>query len=165
MISVRSITPSEWREYRDVRLRALRDSPDAFGSTYDIEATRPDDIWSARINNAISSGTNQVLFAFNCEKVCGLVWCKLSASEPGVAELFQMWVDPSSRGFGVGHELLKEAVAWATSINVHRIRLAVTAADSPAMRLYRAHGFRPAGALEPLREGSSLMAQMMELEL
>ncbi|GLZ89123.1 hypothetical protein Pres01_51740 [Metapseudomonas resinovorans] len=165
MISVRSIASSEWRDYRDVRLRALLDSPDAFGSTYDIEVTRPDDVWSARINSTISSGTDRALFAFNCEQICGLAWCKLSASEPGVADLFQMWVAPASRGFGVGGALLKEALAWAASVNAHRVRLGVTAADSPAMRLYKAHGFRPVGALEPLREGSSLMAQTMELEL
>ena len=40
----------------------------------------------------------------------------------------------------------------------------VTAANRPAMRLYLAHGFRPVGTLEPLREGSELMAQAMELE-
>ena len=40
----------------------------------------------------------------------------------------------------------------------------VTAANRAAMRLYLAHGFRPVGTLEPLREGSELMAQAMELE-
>lgn len=165
MISVRSIASHEWREYRDLRLRALRDSPDAFGSTYGMEVARPDDIWSSRINSAISSGTERAFFASNQEEVCGLVWCKLSASEPGVADIFQKWVAPSSRGLGAGRALLNEAIAWGASVNAHRVRLGVTATDSPAMRLYRDQGFRPVGALEPLREDSNLMVQTMELEL
>jgi ribosomal protein S18 acetylase RimI-like enzyme len=76
-----------------------------------------------------------------------------------------MWVAPASRGLGGGRALLKEAIAWVASVNAHRVRLGVTAADSPAMRLYRGQGFRPVGALEPLRENSNLMVQTMELEL
>lgn len=81
------------------------------------------------------------------------------------ADIFQMWVAPSSRGLGAGRALLKEAIAWVASVNAHRVRLGVTATNSPAMRLYRGQGFRPVGALEPLREDSNLMVQTMELEL
>lgn len=165
VISVRPIVSSEWREYRDIRLRALRDSPDAFGSTYEAEVARSDGAWSARIAASTSSGIDRVLLAYNREVLCGLVWCKLSGAEPGTADVFQMWVDPGSRGLGAGRALLNEALAWAKSVDVRCVRLGVTAADSPAMRLYRAHGFSPVGGLEPLREGSRLMAQVMELDL
>ena len=148
-----------------MRLRALLDSPNAFGSTYEAEAERADAMWSARIAAATSSGKDRVLFAFNREDVCGLVWCKLSATERAVANVFQMWVDPVSRGMGAGRALLKEAVAWADSLGVTCIFLGATAAETPAMRLYVACGFRPVGVLEPLRENSSLMVQSMSLAL
>lgn len=148
-----------------MRLRALLDSPDAFGSTHEAEATRTDAMWSARIAAAASSGKDRVLFAFNRNDACGLIWCKLSSDEPAVADLFQMWVDPASRGMGAGRALLKEAVSWAESVAVNRIRLGVTAGDTPAMRLYAACGFRPDGALVPLREHSNLMVQPMSLAL
>jgi hypothetical protein len=32
-ITVRTFAPNEWKTYRDLRLRALADAPDAFGST------------------------------------------------------------------------------------------------------------------------------------
>lgn len=54
MITVRSITAGDWRDYRNMRLRALRDSPDAFGSTYAAEAVRTDDAWKSRIAEAIA---------------------------------------------------------------------------------------------------------------
>ncbi|GER15808.1 GNAT family N-acetyltransferase [Variovorax boronicumulans] len=157
--------PDEWKIYRDLRLRALLDSPDAFGSTYEAEAMRADAMWSARIAAATSSGKDRVLFAFNRNDACGLIWCKLSNDEPAVADLFQMWVDPASRGMGAGRALLKEAISWAESVGANRVHLGVTAGDTPALRLYAACGFRPDGALEPLREHSNLMVQPMNLAL
>ncbi|WP_255221187.1 MULTISPECIES: GNAT family N-acetyltransferase [Variovorax] len=155
----------EWKTYRDMRLRALLDSPDAFGSTHEAEATRTDAMWSARIAAATSSGKDRVLFAFNRDDACGLIWCKLSSDEPAVAHLFQMWVDPASRGMGAGRALLKEAISWAESVGVKRVFLGVTAGDTPATRLYAACGFCPDGALEPLREHSNLMVQPISLAL
>ncbi|MCY1379059.1 hypothetical protein D9M69_667430 [compost metagenome] len=66
---------------------------------------------------------------------------------------------------GAGRALLKEAISWAERVGVNRVRLGVTAGDTPAMRLYAACGFRPDGALEPLREHSPLMVQPMSLAL
>lgn len=72
-------------------------------------------------------------------------------------------VHPAALGLGAGNALLTQALAWAKSHGARRVRLGVTHADSPAMRLYRVHGFRPVGDMEPLREGSDLMAQAIEL--
>ncbi len=163
MISVRPISPHEWQKYRDIRLQALQDAPDAFGSTWAAEAAQADDHWSARIAAAAASGTDRALFAVNGEAVCGLVWCKLSVMEPSVADIYQMWVAPTARGLGAGRVLLDQALAWAKSCGTQRVRLGVTVADSPAMRLYQSHGFAPVGQPEPLRAGSALMAQAMEL--
>ncbi|MBV7420360.1 GNAT family N-acetyltransferase [Comamonas sp. CMM03] len=163
MISVRPIAPHEWPKYRDIRLQALQDAPDAFGSTWAAEATQADEHWSARMAAAAASDTDRALFAVHGETVCGLVWCKLSAAEPGVADIYQMWVAPTARGLGAGRALLSQALAWAKSRGTQRVRLGVTVADSPAMQLYRSHGFAPVGEPEPLRAGSALMAQAMEL--
>lgn len=165
MITLHAINPSEWPLYRNLRLQALRDAPDAFGSTYGAEADRPDEAWQARLAAASTSGQDKALFARNGGTVCGLVWCKLSALDPGRADLYQMWVAPASRGQGVGRALLDEAIAWATLSGAQRVCLSVTVADTPAMRLYRAAGFRPFGPQEPLREGSALMSQPMERSL
>lgn len=162
LISVRPIAPHEWPKYRDIRLLALQDSPDAFGSSWEAEMALPDESWSTRIALAASGDTDRALFAVNDQQICGLVWCKLSAAEPDLAYLYQMWVDPAARGLGAGHALLTQALSWAEDRGVRRVRLGVTAADSAAMRLYQAHGFFPAGAVEPLRDGSALMAQPME---
>jgi len=165
MISLRAIALDEWPLYRDVRLQALLESPDAFGSTYGAEVDRTDEAWSSRVSAALTSGNDRALFARSNGEVCGLVWCKLSALEPERADIYQMWVAPASRGQGVGRALLGEAVAWATANGAKRICLGVTVGDTPAMRLYRGFGFVPSGPVEPLREGSTLMSQPMERRL
>lgn len=165
MITIRSIEPADWRTYRDLRLRALQDAPDAFGSTHDLERVRPDPLWASRLSDAASSGKDALFFAVSGEQVCGLAWCKLDADDREAAHLFQMWVAPEARGRGAGGVLLKAALDWARSVGASRVRLGVTVGDSPASRLYAAHGFVGVGAPEPLREGSPLMAQTMECRL
>lgn len=76
-----------------------------------------------------------------------------------------MWVDPAARGMGAGRALLAEAIVWARSKGAEQARLGVTVAESPAMHLYKSHGFYPVGKAEPLREGSQLWVQDMVLDL
>ncbi|MGJ7488593.1 GNAT family N-acetyltransferase [Variovorax sp. LT2P21] len=163
VISVRPAEQNEWRIYRDVRLRALLDAPNAFGSTYEAEASRTDEMWAARIAVAIASGQDRVFFARSGENVCGLTWCKLSNDQRMVVNVFQMWVDPASRGMGAARALVRAAIDWAECVGACRVCLDVAAAEAPAMRLYVACGFRPAGEMEPLRENSALMVQPMSL--
>ncbi len=165
MICIRPAAAHEWPIYRDARLSALRDAPEAFGSTFAAEAGRTDEAWAAHVAAAAASQNDQLLLAFDQQQPCGLVWCKRSGTEPALADIYQMWVAPGSRAKGAGQALLRAALDWARGAGVQRVRLGVTAADSPAMRLYQRHGFRAAGPLEPLRAGSPLMAQAMVLEL
>jgi ribosomal protein S18 acetylase RimI-like enzyme len=165
LFSICSIRPDEWEKYRAVRLQALQDSPDAFASTHAAEMERPDELWSSRIAAAADSPTDRALFAIKNDEVCGLAWCKVSASEHGFADLFQMWVEPKSRGHGIGAALLREAINFARNTGAGTLRLEVTVAESAAMNLYRSHGFVPVGAEEPLREGLSICKQTMHLHL
>jgi GNAT superfamily N-acetyltransferase len=96
------------------------------------------------------------------ERICGLAWCKLDHADRTTANLFQMWVAPESRGRGAGAMLLRVALDWARGVGAVRVRLGVTAGESPASRLYAAHGFVAFGEVEQLRDGSPLMGQNME---
>ena len=165
MISIRPIAAHEWQKYRDIRLRALKDSPDAFGSTWEREILLTDESWSTRIAAAAKSSDNEAFFAVSGEQAHGLIWAQISEKESNVACLYQMWVDPAVRGLGVGRSLLTEALAWARRNGARHVQLGVTVADSPALKFYRSQGFLSVGKAEPLREGSGLMAQTMVLEL
>jgi hypothetical protein len=54
---------------------------------------------------------------------------------------------------------------WATALGAISMQLSVTCGDTPARKLYESAGFIPVGALEPLRPGSTLEVQAMELRI
>lgn len=163
--TVRTIGPDEWPAYRELRLRALLDSPDAFGSSHALESARPDALWAERLAGAATSGRDLPLFAHDGGTLVGLAWCKVDAADPRVADLFQMWVAPEARGRGTGAALLDACIRFSRARRVQRLRLGVTDTDSPAMRLYRRAGFVPDGEPLPLRDGSPLLARLLVLEL
>lgn len=165
MLFVRPIASADWHEYRKVRLRALKDSPEAFGSTWEQEVMLPDEDWSARAAASASGQSGKGFFVVHGDEICGLVWCLLSDIEPGIAHIYAMWADPSVRGQGAGRALLTQSIAWAKSKGAHHIRLSVAADESPAMQLYKSQGFYPIGNAELLRQGSDLRVQGMELNL
>src|SRR4029450_9812915 len=129
--------------YRDLRLRALADSPDAFGSTLALEQGQPDADWSARLRSGAESSTSLPLVAEIRAEAVGLAWARVDSTQPDVVYLYQMWVDPTARRSGVGRMLLDAAIAWATGANARFLRLSVTWGDTPAARLYAASGFGP----------------------
>lgn len=49
MIEVREITVDDWEVLRDVRLAALAEAPQAFGSTHAGEAAFTEEQWRGRI--------------------------------------------------------------------------------------------------------------------
>jgi GNAT superfamily N-acetyltransferase len=160
---IRSFVSHEWRIYKNLRLRALADSPDAFGGTLAQEKDRLDTEWSTRLASGVASHRDLPLVAELGTESIGLAWGRIESSNPDVANLYQMWVAPNYRGLGAGQMLLESVIAWASAANVCYLALSVTCGDSPAMRLYVRSGFKPLGVPEALRPGSELLAQPMRL--
>ena len=165
MSSVRRLLPHEWRSYRELRLRALAESPNAFGSTVEIEQSKPDEYWAERLSLTAASQFQVPMVAEADGKLVGLLWGWIDSSKPDIAHLFQMWVSPEARGRGLGALLLDSAIEWARDVRVRSVLLRVTCGNSPANRLYMRAGFAPVGEPEPLRPGSSVLAQPMALAL
>jgi GNAT superfamily N-acetyltransferase len=162
---IRTFAPHEWGTYRDLRLRALADSPDAFGGTLADEKGRSDAEWSRRLASGDDSRAILPLVAEVCGEPIGLAWGRIDTSNPDVAALYQMWVAPSHRGLGAGQMLLEAVIAWARVRNASYLDLGVTCGDRPARRLYECAGFKPIGEPQPLRPGSTLLVQPMRLVL
>lgn len=156
-VTLRTFLPSEWQTYREVRLRSLKDSPDAFSTTYEQMCLMPEADLEKRFVN-LEMAYNHPIGAFIDSAPVGMAWVKLEGEQ---ANLFQMWVDPKCRGLGVGSAILEHAIEWAASKSAVTVHLGVTAGDTPARRMYDAMGFQPIGELEPLRQGSELMLQNM----
>ena len=162
---VRVLAAHEWPLYRALRLRALGDAPEAFGSTLAEEAARKDEDWAWRLNIGAGSGRDRPLVAELGGTAAGLAWAKADAGDPTLVHLFQVWVAPEARGHGVAAALLDAALAWARARKARAVQLGVVCGNEAALRLYERAGFRAVGEPEPQRPGSSRMEQRMQLDL
>jgi GNAT superfamily N-acetyltransferase len=165
LLKIRNFAPQEWEIYKQLRLRALAESPEAFGSTLAKEQFRSEAEWSSRLLEGQDSDWNYPVVAEVNQKPGGLAWGRIEQDNPALANLYQMWVAPEYRGLGAGQMLLQAVIAWARARNACCLELGVTVRDSPAMRLYTRAGFKPVGDPQQLRPGSEFFEQRMRLQL
>jgi GNAT superfamily N-acetyltransferase len=163
--SIRLFKSDEWERYKSLRLSALADSPNAFGSTLAAEQVQTDLEWSARLASGTGSRWDRPLVAQIGAEAIGLAWGKIEPTKPEVAHVYQMWVAPACRRLGVGQLLLNDLTEWARATGARYVCLGVTSGDSSAMRLYSRVGFKPSGPVGPLRPGSTIMAQPLRLDV
>jgi GNAT superfamily N-acetyltransferase len=163
--TVREFQPNEWPTYRDLRLQALTQAPDAFGSTLCREQSRSDSDWAERLGAGTDSRWNFPLLAELGFDPVGLAWGRIDPSCPERADLYQMWVHPGGRRLGAGRLLLDTITAWAKDAGALFLVLGAACGDSPANRLYSRAGFRRVGEPHPLRPGSLVFAQEMHFQL
>jgi len=134
---------------RAIRLRALRDSPEAFGSTLEDALARSTEDWSQQILSlptfvAVDDGLD-----------VGMVRGAPDETRVDTAWLLSMWVAPEARRMGVGGRLVGAVIDWARSIGARRLLLDVGDGQAPAIALYERKGFSPngeVGSLPPPRE-------------
>ena len=120
-----------------MRLAGLRDCPEAFGASYEDEATKPLGWFADRLEGNIVFGAWR-----DVSSLVGIAG--LHVSEQGKsshkAELWGMFVSPEARGTGLATTLLAELQAHAPKA-VEQICLSVVTTNAEAVRLYAKAGF------------------------
>lgn len=147
---LRTIGPSDWEEFRDLRLRALADAPDAFGVTLLEASGQPPGVWRDR-----AAGPGPVVLAYTDEQPVGLGGLHLP-EDADDAFVWGMWVDPASRGRGLAARILGQLLEQADR-DRRAVVLHVTQGNDGARRLYLRHGFEATGEVQPLRPGSDVL--------
>jgi dihydropteroate synthase len=163
-VVIREVRPDEWREWREIRLRSLADSPDAFGATFADSSTKDEPFWRSFIEyrpNALR------LVAERDGAAVGMVVALIGHEDADHrrANLYAMWVAPEARGSGVGKQLVDTALRWCRSRAALDVRLDVSDTGDAARRLYKRCGFRDTGDRRPVRDGSDLMASTLVAKL
>ena len=146
-VQVRRAHPDEWAAVRDVRLAALADAPDAFGSTLARERDRGEAEWRSRI------ALIPWILAWHEGRPAGLV-AAFPVTHPGPAgpahpigewHLVSMWVSPSARGSGVAGQLVTAVLEHGRAAGAERVTLWVATGNPRAAAFYRRMGFQPTG--------------------
>lgn len=148
--------------WRDLRLRALADAPDAFGQLLADAQSRPDAEWEASMARAPD---RVQLLAEDAGTALGMAVVLLDAAEPKRAHLYAMWVTPEGRRQKVGRRLIQACLDWTRAKGALEIELRASASNAAAHQLYVSAGFVDTGRREPLRDGSSIETQVMVARL
>ena len=113
---------------RALRMQALSDSPEAFGSTLEREVARSTAEWQRWL------GPGAIFFLETADGPQGLAAGVPDAVEPGVVSLMSMWVHPELRGSGAANTLIGAVLAWAEEVGAALIRLDVSEGNDRARR-------------------------------
>jgi GNAT superfamily N-acetyltransferase len=162
-LTLRAISLADKDLYRETRLRALQDTPSAFGSTYAREIAFTDAEWQQRTANLSVDRVGYL--ALDGNLACGLVAAFPSTEDPTCIAVVSMWVAPTHRRVGVGTLLIDGIKEWATSRNARELRLMVTSNNQSAMDFYLRNGFTPTGHTEPYPNDPALFEHEMLLPL
>lgn len=148
-MEVYRLTESEGERLRAIRLRSLRDAPDAFGSTYEENAERSTSDWNEQV------GTLPTFVAVKDGSDVGMVRGAPDHTRADIGWLISMWIAPEARGQGAGDLLIGVVIEWARDSGLRQLMLDVGDSNEPAIGLYRRMGFErtgETGTLPPPRE-------------
>ena len=163
-VVIRQLSETDWETLREIRLRALDDSPDAYGRTYAHEKAHTEDVWRERASGGLAGPPSISLIAESDGRSVGMAGSRVRPHDEQIADLFAMWVAPQARGRGIAAALVEHICTWAAATGCHEVHLSVTEGNNAAVRLYERSGFEPTGEREPLRESSDLwMAYMRKV--
>ncbi|MFI5914268.1 GNAT family N-acetyltransferase [Dactylosporangium sp. NPDC051541] len=142
-IAVRRLGLDDWLLWRDVRLAALADAPEAFGSSLAKEQAYTEADWRASMHPA--RGLKAA--ATTPDGTAGVIGVWIPDNRD--PEVYSMWVHPHSRGTGLGDRLIAEAVAWAREQQLKTLELWVVDGNPAADKLYTRNGFERTGETQP----------------
>ncbi|MDO5642566.1 MAG: GNAT family N-acetyltransferase [Paracoccus sp. (in: a-proteobacteria)] len=137
------LTPDRAAEWRDIRLDALRNAPEAFGSAIDDWEGRPLADFAARLAAC-------EIWAAGPEPgrpraVAG--WeAGISPAEPDLGWVTSVYVAPCARGRGLADAIFARLAERAARAGMTRLGLHVGQRNAPAQALYGRAGFMATGA-------------------
>jgi len=160
MVAIEPVTALNALTFKTLRLRALRDEPQAVCSTYAKESQFTDADWIKR-GTQWSDGERSMMFLASDEGVaCGIAGSVLDKEDETRAQLVSMWTAPTHRRRGIGRLLVEGVFSWARSRNVRVLWLMVTSSNA-AISFYERLGFRRTGRTEPYPNDPSLVEYEM----
>ena len=156
-MNVRTLNGDDWPMWREIRLRALQESPSAFGSTYAREVEFGERLWRERLDDpdAVS------VLATDDHAPVGMG--AGFPDRPGLLHVVAMWVAPGARGRGIAHDVLGVVEEWASQRGL-ALYLDVVTGNAAARRCYVRYGFVATGETEPVRPGSDEVQERMVLD-
>jgi RimJ/RimL family protein N-acetyltransferase len=145
-IHFRKLNPADVQLYRQIRLEALKNYPEHFGSSYEEESASPK--LGFEVNIEMQADNKFVTGAFDDDKligICGFAQeTRLKVKHRGL--IIQMYIQPQYQGQKLGLQLLQATVNQAFQLpDVEQIVLGVITSNLAAAKIYAQAGFKEFG--------------------
>jgi len=137
----------DWPIAREVRLRALKDSPSAYIADYEVEVTVGEDGWRERFTRM------RWVVARDEARIIALASSVRVLDRPAYERHVEsVWVDPRYRRTGVLRAVLSELAAIEPDVTEWRVWVLDT--NAVARQVYDRLGFSPTGERQLLEDHS-----------
>jgi ribosomal protein S18 acetylase RimI-like enzyme len=156
-IQVRRLTSDDAVLFRALRLEALQNNPESFGSTQDAENAMPVAWFAERLERTAVFG------AFRDSALVGVAGFRVQegpkAAHKGM--LWGMYVCPDARKARIGTKLVEAVIDHGREI-VELIQLTVVSENKPARALYESLGFSEYGfEKDALKQGGRTFDEVL----
>ena len=143
LMHITTLSKNEWKQFRDIRLEALKNDPLAFGSTYKEGLQKTDEEWQL----PLTKETSHLLFAKDGDEVIGMIASYQDEGEKckHVAYVWGVYVRELYRGKGIAKKLFEVLFEKLKALHVIKINLNVNTTQEHAKRLYESLGFETVG--------------------
>ncbi len=153
--SVRRAAIGDEPVLRALRLQALTDSPNAFGSTYEREVARTMEDWRRWLAPGVT------FIHETTGEPRGLVAGVRDPNDASAVQLMAMWVHPELRGTGASDAFVSFVKSWANEVGATQVRLNVVEGNTRARRYYERSGFRATGRQGTLERSGDTEIEMI----
>ncbi len=143
MVEIRKLPADRWRDFRELRLEALKSDPSAYGSSFEEEDKLAEKEWRRRIKST--------LFALSDDRPVGMIVYVFDQGLKSrhIAEIYGFYVSAGHRGEGVGTRLLERALSLIRkNKRIIKVSLGVNPEQRAAVKLYKRAGFVVSGSTE-----------------
>ena len=146
MLTIRRLTPDDWSSLRTIRLRALTEAPQVYGTVLAQVVDQDEESWRSGLTDPQSS----VFVGFGPEGPAALAGLRVNGGgntrHRGV--IWGVFVDAAHRGSGQARQLITALLDHADTIpGLEFCELNVASDNAPALSLYEGLGFRIVGTI------------------
>jgi len=149
--------------YRELRLQALANHPEAFGSDYETSLHLPMTDWEERLRAL--GDESMIFFAVHESGFAGMcgIFRGNSKKTRHSATIVGVYVRPAWRGYQIADLLIEACIDWARDHDIVIVKLAVNTTNTAAIRCYARCGFSVYGVDPQVIEVDGMMYDELQM--
>ena len=141
-VEIITLRVDEWPLYKQIRVEAVTDSPQAFGSNREQQLVHPDSFWQKRLEDAARGESQWLLFARSAGDLVGMIGAYRDENTSQEATVISVYVTPSARGRGISALLMKAILEKLRQAGMRKVWIGVNIEQKAALHLYQKTGFQ-----------------------